>query len=212
MFKRILFISILLALLSSSVYALDVSVSPKKIRQGDAFLIKITSKSDTVPVGRVKESDIYFHQTLPGIYIGIGVIGLEQSPGIYTMKLRQGNISKAFKIRVLSSDAKEIHIKLPQNKVILSPENEKRANSELKRMRSLWSIHSNPFWRGRFIPPLNSEVSTEFAIVRVFNEVKKSVHKGVDYRGAARSEEHTSELQSHSFISYAVFCLKKKNK
>src|ERR1051326_9326104 len=27
----------------------------------------------------------------------------------------------------------------------------------------------------------------------------------------SRSEEHTSELQSHSFISYAVFCLKKKN-
>src|ERR1051326_8191427 len=27
-----------------------------------------------------------------------------------------------------------------------------------------------------------------------------------------RSEEHTSELQSHSFISYAVFCLKKTNK
>ena len=26
-----------------------------------------------------------------------------------------------------------------------------------------------------------------------------------------RSEEHTSELQSHSFSSYAVFCLKKKN-
>ena len=28
--------------------------------------------------------------------------------------------------------------------------------------------------------------------------------------GDYRSEEHTSELQSHSFISYAVFCLKKK--
>jgi len=26
----------------------------------------------------------------------------------------------------------------------------------------------------------------------------------------ARSEEHTSELQSHHCISYAVFCLKKK--
>src|ERR1051326_3880968 len=25
--------------------------------------------------------------------------------------------------------------------------------------------------------------------------------------GVGRSEEHTSELQSHSFISYAVFCL-----
>ena len=29
-------------------------------------------------------------------------------------------------------------------------------------------------------------------------------------RKLMRSEEHTSELQSHSFISYAVFCLKKK--
>src|ERR1051326_9283461 len=36
---------------------------------------------------------------------------------------------------------------------------------------------------------------------------------GVEARSAGeelRSEEHTSELQSHSFISSAVFCLKKK--
>src|SRR3546814_3395398 len=31
-------------------------------------------------------------------------------------------------------------------------------------------------------------------------------------RGLGRSEEHTSELQSLMRISYAVFCLKKKNK
>src|SRR3546814_3180207 len=32
------------------------------------------------------------------------------------------------------------------------------------------------------------------------------------YRGSDRSEEHTSELQSLMRISYAVFCLKKKNR
>ena len=32
------------------------------------------------------------------------------------------------------------------------------------------------------------------------------------YPALLRSEEHTSELQSHSEISYAVFCLKKKKK
>src|SRR3546814_2361042 len=32
-----------------------------------------------------------------------------------------------------------------------------------------------------------------------------------DNRSAGRSEEHTSELQSLMRISYAVFCLKKKN-
>src|SRR3546814_3622281 len=33
----------------------------------------------------------------------------------------------------------------------------------------------------------------------------------VAYRVSSRSEEHTSELQSLMRISYAVFCLKKKN-
>ena len=35
-------------------------------------------------------------------------------------------------------------------------------------------------------------------------------NKNLILTGQSRSEEHTSELQSHSFISYAVFCLKKK--
>src|SRR5438477_3217974 len=35
------------------------------------------------------------------------------------------------------------------------------------------------------------------------------VHQHVDFAVDGRSEEHTSELQSH-VISYAVFCLKKK--
>src|SRR3546814_8227924 len=34
---------------------------------------------------------------------------------------------------------------------------------------------------------------------------------GIECRFALRSEEHTSELQSLMRISYAVFCLKKKN-
>src|SRR3546814_4738002 len=37
-------------------------------------------------------------------------------------------------------------------------------------------------------------------------------HDGCRRCSKARSEEHTSELQSLVRISYAVFCLKKKNK
>src|SRR3546814_9817943 len=47
---------------------------------------------------------------------------------------------------------------------------------------------------------------------RVEAELKRQgyvYHRGADQR---RSEEHTSELQSLMRISYAVFCLKKKNK
>src|SRR3546814_3429133 len=35
--------------------------------------------------------------------------------------------------------------------------------------------------------------------------------RSIVYTGDTRSEEHTSELQSLMRISYAVFCLKKKN-
>ena len=43
------------------------------------------------------------------------------------------------------------------------------------------------------------------------SENKKFTAEEAKKYGEERSEEHTSELQSHSFTSYAVFCLKKKN-
>src|SRR3546814_8145195 len=44
-----------------------------------------------------------------------------------------------------------------------------------------------------------------------FFDVAILKHHGYDF-ATWRSEEHTSELQSLMRISYAVFCLKKKNK
>ena len=43
-------------------------------------------------------------------------------------------------------------------------------------------------------------------------EIEEKIEEIITFSelGDFRSEEHTSELQSHSFISYAVFCLKKK--
>ena len=48
--------------------------------------------------------------------------------------------------------------------------------------------------------------STE-QVKQIFQNISPDFCLGI---GSPRSEEHTSELQSHSFISYAVFCLKKK--
>src|SRR6056300_1280850 len=42
------------------------------------------------------------------------------------------------------------------------------------------------------------------------SHIQKFVCRLLLVTGVQRSEEHTSELQSHSEISYAVFCLKKK--
>src|SRR3546814_3341764 len=47
-------------------------------------------------------------------------------------------------------------------------------------------------------------------LIEEMDEGLGGVEKGT-YNIIARSEEHTSELQSLMRISYAVFCLKKKN-
>src|SRR3546814_5624858 len=73
-------------------------------------------------------------------------------------------------------------------------------------------------------PPRSTRTDTLFPYTTLFRSPASLCHAclamgaGGVVRGASadtrcrRSEEHTSELQSLMRISYAVFCLKKKNK
>src|SRR6187431_3790934 len=73
-------------------------------------------------------------------------------------------------------------------------------------------------------PPRSTQQSTLFPYTTLFRS--RVAHPGAHRwralsaghpvgdrpRPISRSEEHTSELQSRTVISYAVFCLKKKKK
>src|SRR3546814_2313459 len=54
------------------------------------------------------------------------------------------------------------------------------------------------------------EAGDRHAVGRARHVVERHCLAKSDGGGVARSEEHTSELQSLMRISYAVFCLKKK--
>src|SRR3546814_4654510 len=64
-------------------------------------------------------------------------------------------------------------------------------------VQAMESLHANP-----------DQVAVMGAHSRTLAETRFNVHKV----NAARSEEHTSELQSLMRISYSVFCLKKTTK
>src|SRR3546814_9197712 len=57
------------------------------------------------------------------------------------------------------------------------------------------------------------EADTRLQLLTTLDVIGESFEDVVELSGlfAGRSEEHTSELQSLMRISYAVFCLKKKN-
>src|SRR3546814_3604844 len=77
-------------------------------------------------------------------------------------------------------------------------------------------------------PPRSTRTDTLFPYTTLFRSEQSGFIDGVTYdgrkpneylarfaiglKGAQRSEEHTSELQSLMRISYAVFCLKKKTR
>src|SRR3546814_18653956 len=65
-------------------------------------------------------------------------------------------------------------------------------------------------------PPRSTRTDTLFPYTTLFRSYWSTAARGQDDATGAchrrtRSEEHTSELQSLMRISYAVFCLKKKN-
>src|SRR3546814_3880316 len=58
---------------------------------------------------------------------------------------------------------------------------------------------------------LGLQPGASFRTADIFKRHKQVYATFVDKDNKGRSEEHTSELQSLMRISYAVFCLKKKN-
>src|SRR3546814_8592978 len=70
-----------------------------------------------------------------------------------------------------------------------------------------------------YAPSISERINSPLSIAAVRNEKRsnriwaaQSVRRNekIGFTLSARSEEHTSELQSLMRISYAVFCLKKK--
>src|SRR3546814_5689454 len=69
-----------------------------------------------------------------------------------------------------------------------------------------------PIWRQAMEPVLDKMPKRPFVAPAGMRMVRIDRRSGRRVYGAwPRSEEHTSELQSLMRISYAVFCLKKKN-
>src|SRR3546814_10225885 len=84
-------------------------------------------------------------------------------------------------------------------------------SSDLPDARDSQQIEHPP--RDREIARLDRESEPQIGVDRVIALILQRIGAQlVDEPDPARSEEHTSELQSLMRISYAVFCLKKKKK
>ena len=172
--------------------AVKVTVTPSAVRQGDVAFMVITG------VGAAPELDgslvgrpLFFFPYADGYAALIG-IDLEAKPGKTPWRLGfvdgTGTPRKAAgTITVKARKFPVQRLSLPKSMVDLSPDDERRANAEAARLRTLFdTIGPERLWRGRFTKPVASDAKAEgFGSRRIINGKPRSPHSGADFSAPA---------------------------
>lgn len=172
---------------------LHVEIAPKKIGQGDVFFIKVSNvKTSQVPSASLGNNEFYFSSCGEGCYIAIGAAEITSKPGPHIVKLKVGRRQKNLRLSVKKIKFPMLKLTLPEDKVILNPEDLDRTKSEDIRLGEIFQSVSDKLWEGRFISPLRNELSTAFGTERIMNGKWVSIHKGVDIKGKEGEEVKAS--------------------
>jgi murein DD-endopeptidase MepM/ murein hydrolase activator NlpD len=184
-FTAVIFLTALFVFSSAvSAKSLQAVIFPKKINPGDAFFIKLANAKKHLPVSASLEGkEFCFADYGEGSLLAIGAVGMETKRGYHTVGLKAGNKIRYLKLYVRKARFLKTVLTLPEREVILSPQDLARAKNDTKKLDEIFQNVSDKLWDGRFIKPLESDLSTLFGAKRVMNGEWVSVHRGVDLKG-----------------------------
>ena len=181
--KTILFIIALvfstLLVHAATVASPKVIIQPEKISPGD--IVTVAVKNTAGPVeGTFRGKQVYFNPTKKIFKAVIGV-DLNEEPGRYPLEVKINGKKLLTDIRIVKKKYPVQRLTLPEGMVVLSPENEARAEREQQKIAAIWPVDSLRIWSGNFIDPLpGKRVGTPFGVRRIINNIPKSSHSGVD--------------------------------
>jgi murein DD-endopeptidase MepM/ murein hydrolase activator NlpD len=177
---------------TNGVAPFQLKISGKRLFPGDVFQVNIQGRK---PIQEVEASfagqRILFYSGSAGkAWNALVGIDLETKAGCHSIKgnlrLKDGR-SEIFErsLQILPKDFPTQRITVDEKFVTLSPEDSKRAAEEGKKTESIWAkASSEKFWQGRFLVPVESELTSGFGRRRVVNNQPRSPHSGVDLKAA----------------------------
>ncbi len=159
--------------------SLKVLLSPNKVGPGDILQVMVKNADGPVE-GSFDNRAIHFN-FIQGAYKAIIGIDLVKEPGKYPLVLTSKGRTIHRIIRVSKKFYPLQRLTLPEDKVVLSPENEARVEQEQKKLSRIWPVDSMRLWDGGFSDPLpGKEITTLFGMRRIINNIPKNSHTGVD--------------------------------
>lgn len=157
----------------------SVLISPNKVVPGGLMIVTVKSARGSAE-GMFRGKQLHFNKVKTGFKAVTG-IDLTTKPGAYPLELTVNGKKLTQEVAIVKKKYRVQRLTLPEDKVILSPENEARAEREQKKMSALWPVDSDRFWSGRFADPLpGKEITTPFGVRRIINNIPKSPHSGID--------------------------------
>jgi murein DD-endopeptidase MepM/ murein hydrolase activator NlpD len=183
--KFIYRIFIAVFLLTSSVYAsvVSVQVQPGAVHPGDIFALSIGSGGSALAQAEFLHDPVQFHTVKNGDLIAFVPVDINTAPGQYPVYITRGADRLRAEIKLVPREVRTIHLTVSEEKVTLSPADQKRVDREFQLQKNIWEGDTPASWNGQFLKPTGTETSTEFGVKRIFNNKRTSVHRGIDFRG-----------------------------
>ena len=169
----------------------SVTWFPHTPSQGDVVHIIVETSGKGIHLqGRFLEHELSFFTLSSDIgrYHAITGIDYSQTPGTYQLCV-QGSTeaekeeTSSYQIHVQAKEFSEEHLTLPEEKVVLSPKNQKRVQQEQELISRLFStITQERFWHGSFMAPVTGKMGSPFGMRRSINQLPRSPHSGQDVK------------------------------
>jgi len=157
----------------------SIIVQPKKFGPGDIITITVKNAAGTVE-GAFMNKALHFNPVKKAFRAVVGV-DLNTEPGTYPLETTINGVKSKRDITVSKKHYPVQRLTLPEDMVVLSPENEARVARDQKKTSVIWPIDSLRVWSGNFIDPLpGKKIGTPFGVRRIINNIPKNSHSGVD--------------------------------
>ncbi len=182
MIKKIIIAFTFIILFISPSWSFEVILNPEVLRPGDILLIRVGTSKGVIQ-GIFLEKKLLFFKTESGGYMALAGIDMKTAPGEYTLSISNNNKKVLERsIKILSVSFGVQRLTLPKEKVDLTPEILKRVKVEQARLAAIWLVINEKLWKGKFIMPVNGNITGAFGIRRIINEEEKSPHSGIDIK------------------------------
>ena len=149
-----------------------IIIQPNKIGPGDIATVSVKDVAGPV-TGTFNGIRLHFNPVKNTFKALLG-IDLNTEPGTYPLEVMSNGKKLIKNIKIVKKKYPVQRLTLPEDMVVLSPENEARAERDQKKTAAIWPVDSERFWRGAFINPLpGKEIGTPFGVRRIINKIPK---------------------------------------